>query len=447
MGLYFRKSKSIGPFRINFSKSGIGVSAGVKGARISKGPRGTTVYAGRDGVYYRKTIGKKKKGASKKRSNKGAVSLHSSYQNAASVSNNLLSTLNGNEKNQIRSHLTPEYSRTSYNADNSFAFYPGTDSLTANAIEDNLISSFHSLKTVRLVLVILAILCLVLACFTKLTFSVAGVLFVVLLMVRAILKVDLEYDLSEKEEIEWNNVLVELCKIKDSQKSGLIIADNNLYSKQDILQFSQLGILTAGKSNAYKIRCNVDAFQFVCDGASVYLLPNCIYLVCNKDIKLYSNEFIDIEKANIRVYEHGTGYASDAFDISISWLYETKDGSPDMRYKDNPMSATATYGLISLSTQNNMEVSIAISKKGVADSILNALVNYKDNCFLQHQVQRKDYPAEEIIESDGSKETAIQFNDGKVDNGTETAKLFSNNPLINDLKQNLNFEDGEESYE
>ena len=41
MGFNFRKSLSIGKlFRINFSKSGIGVSAGVKGARVSIGKKG-----------------------------------------------------------------------------------------------------------------------------------------------------------------------------------------------------------------------------------------------------------------------------------------------------------------------------------------------------------------------------------------------------------------------
>jgi hypothetical protein len=56
MGFYFRKSLKFGPFRVNFSKSGIGVSAGVKGARISKGPRGTFVHMGLNGIYYRKSI-------------------------------------------------------------------------------------------------------------------------------------------------------------------------------------------------------------------------------------------------------------------------------------------------------------------------------------------------------------------------------------------------------
>ena len=56
MSFFLRKSLRFGLFRFNLSKSGIGVSAGVKGLRIGKGPRGTYINAGRGGVYYRKTL-------------------------------------------------------------------------------------------------------------------------------------------------------------------------------------------------------------------------------------------------------------------------------------------------------------------------------------------------------------------------------------------------------
>jgi len=56
MGWSFRKSINIGPLRINLSKSGIGLSAGVKGARVSVGPKGTQLHLGKDGVYYQKTL-------------------------------------------------------------------------------------------------------------------------------------------------------------------------------------------------------------------------------------------------------------------------------------------------------------------------------------------------------------------------------------------------------
>lgn len=56
MGLYLRKSISIGPLRFNLSKSGVGVSAGVKGLRFGVGPRGNYVHMGRGGLYYRATL-------------------------------------------------------------------------------------------------------------------------------------------------------------------------------------------------------------------------------------------------------------------------------------------------------------------------------------------------------------------------------------------------------
>ncbi|HBB89518.1 MAG TPA: hypothetical protein DC047_18085 [Blastocatellia bacterium] len=56
MGFFLRKSIKFGPFRFNLSKSGIGVSGGIRGARISAGPRGTQLNVGRKGLYYRKQL-------------------------------------------------------------------------------------------------------------------------------------------------------------------------------------------------------------------------------------------------------------------------------------------------------------------------------------------------------------------------------------------------------
>jgi hypothetical protein len=57
MGYFFRRSAKLGPFRLNFSKSGVGASVGVTGARLTMTPRGTTyITVGRNGFYYRETI-------------------------------------------------------------------------------------------------------------------------------------------------------------------------------------------------------------------------------------------------------------------------------------------------------------------------------------------------------------------------------------------------------
>jgi len=55
MSFYLRKSFRIGPIRLNLSKSGVGVSAGVRGARVGVSGDGRAyVHGGRHGLYYRK---------------------------------------------------------------------------------------------------------------------------------------------------------------------------------------------------------------------------------------------------------------------------------------------------------------------------------------------------------------------------------------------------------
>lgn len=56
MGFYLRKSISVGPLRFNLSKSGVGVSTGIKRLRFGAGPRGNYVHMGRGGLYYRATL-------------------------------------------------------------------------------------------------------------------------------------------------------------------------------------------------------------------------------------------------------------------------------------------------------------------------------------------------------------------------------------------------------
>ncbi len=62
MGMSFRKSMKIGGMRVNLSKSGIGVSTGIKGLRVGVNAKGKSyVSAGTHGMYYRKTLGSSEK--------------------------------------------------------------------------------------------------------------------------------------------------------------------------------------------------------------------------------------------------------------------------------------------------------------------------------------------------------------------------------------------------
>jgi hypothetical protein len=60
MAFYIRKAFKAGPLRFNLSKGGIGVSAGVTGARIGLNRRGAYIHGGRHGLYFREQIKLKK---------------------------------------------------------------------------------------------------------------------------------------------------------------------------------------------------------------------------------------------------------------------------------------------------------------------------------------------------------------------------------------------------
>jgi hypothetical protein len=58
MGFYLRRSLKLGPLRVNLSKSGVGLSAGVKGARLGVDAKGRPYVAGgRGGLYFRQQLG------------------------------------------------------------------------------------------------------------------------------------------------------------------------------------------------------------------------------------------------------------------------------------------------------------------------------------------------------------------------------------------------------
>jgi len=74
MGFSFRKSVKLGGgLRLNFSRKGIGLSGGVKGARISVGPRGTNFYGGIGPLRYQTKLGGGRTIAAKSSAERGIV--------------------------------------------------------------------------------------------------------------------------------------------------------------------------------------------------------------------------------------------------------------------------------------------------------------------------------------------------------------------------------------
>lgn len=63
MPFYIRQSVSVGPFRFNLSKSGVGMSVGIRGMRVGTGPKGNYIHMGAGGIYYRAALRNRAHGA------------------------------------------------------------------------------------------------------------------------------------------------------------------------------------------------------------------------------------------------------------------------------------------------------------------------------------------------------------------------------------------------
>lgn len=78
MVFYLRKAFKTGPIRLNLSKGGLGLSAGITGARVGINTKGTYVHGGRHGLYYRKYMkqGKQPPALGKQPSARGGKAFH-----------------------------------------------------------------------------------------------------------------------------------------------------------------------------------------------------------------------------------------------------------------------------------------------------------------------------------------------------------------------------------
>lgn len=104
MAFYIRKAFKTGPLRLNLSKGGLGLSAGITGARIGINTRGTYVHAGRHGLYYRKYL-KQGDRSDRYSSSNDAAFRNRSQSGTINIFHDTGVTFN-NKKGVTESHLT-----------------------------------------------------------------------------------------------------------------------------------------------------------------------------------------------------------------------------------------------------------------------------------------------------------------------------------------------------
>ncbi|MBD5533764.1 MAG: DUF4236 domain-containing protein [Lachnospiraceae bacterium] len=340
MGLNFRKSSSVGPFRLNFSKSGIGVSTGVKGARVSMGPRGTYISIGRNGVYYRKKIGSsssKKSGSSR---NNRTVAPQSTYT----------------------------YQITDITTD-AIRIPISSGQMTESGLE--IIKNIKRAEALTwLWWVALFVLFYYISSWSILVMGIVWLVFYNFFIAT------IDYDIDDETKEKWNSVIDNLNVLKTSKKLWVIETsrfNSNIKINAGATRSIQRGVAKVRiiKPNHYtgvKVKTGERSFLISSNKCKILFLPSEVLIKKGSKIVAYAYGDISIICSTTNFIEDGF-ISRDAEIIRYTWQYVNKNGTADKRYKNNRQLPVCRYGLLHLKAGNELNVEIHVSNNRIIDGI------------------------------------------------------------------------------
>lgn len=401
MGLFLRKSKNFGPFRLNLSKSGLGLSTGIKGARISVGPSGTYISGGRNGLYYREKIGGKKKTITRS-------------------------------------------ARTNYRENNKKTDYQGYSSIE-NISND--INKTYKLYKLWLICFIASIVFAILFGKTKvLLLSLVLLIAFFVFKNRLIFKVD--YDLDQESNDMWQVCLKELKSIFSCKKSWIIYdAEYNYYKtnagtsrtvKRKVVTSAR--IIKTGRINKSRTKFNYDVFQIVANKASFIFTPSMVIIIKGSKINSYSyKDFYLYIGSCYFVEDSKHTVPRDAKIVSYSWQYVNRDGSRDLRYSNNKQRPNCEYGCLKMDLENGPSIQFEFSDCSKVESAKRNIYTYVEHV--------KYLPIIDHIEkSNIVLENSLKDEKKNIQLSEETKELLNkqSNPLIQDIYDNMDLGDKDE---
>ncbi|MDJ0836820.1 MAG: DUF4236 domain-containing protein [Acidobacteriota bacterium] len=350
MGLTFRKSIKVGPMRFNFSKSGVGVSAGFKGFRIGSGPRGNYVSVSALGVKFRQSLDSQHPGNRGSEPIEQPVRLEPTTTKEPSVEQmreiesgdvlemgdssaaDLLAELNGKRK---RIRIFP------------FVFWTGFLGLVC---------------LVSLGLTWQAISWLILSFFMgifmkfKDTLRKSTVIF---------------YELSPEAEVAYERLhqwFDEMCRragVWHISAEGDVLDAKYQAGADRVIERNQI---SPRKSRIKELKTNLDYPVIPVGRQMLALMPERILVFDNRGVGAVAYGDLHLEVSTIDFIE-GERLPWDAEVIGHTWKYVNKKGGPDRRFKDNYEIPIARYETIYFKSSSGLNEMIQISMPGVGEPL------------------------------------------------------------------------------
>ena len=336
MSFYIRKALSVGPFRFNLSKSGVGVSAGVTGFRLGSGPAGNYIHAGRHGLYYKKFFsGKKNSDGSKEEifinDDEGYTEIDS-----GSVSN----MVNSNSKGLL-DEINRKLKLTTY-----------TPLLTVLLIILNyflLTYTWIENQILRNILIGLDIL--VCGCMVWWVHNFD------LIRKTTVLFFELDSDSEANYQAFHDNFSDFMNMDRIWSIEGVTKDDSNWKINAGATNLLDRVVVAPGTGNPKYLTTNIQLPYLPAGKQTLYFLPTMI-LVYEKNMNRFKVGAVDYDEIKIKSdsteFIESDSVPKDANIVDTTWRYVNKGGGPDRRYSNNYEIPIAEYGIIHLTTDSGL---------------------------------------------------------------------------------------------
>lgn len=370
MGFYFRKSKNIGGLRFNFSKSGIGVSTGVKGVRVGTGPHGNYINIGANGIYYRKTWGNKRK---------------------------------NNDKFQRKQTVNKE---NNYKIENVEEIESGNVIDIVDSSSEELVNELNT-KLKKFSFKWLSLLFLVIPMNSDLN----SFLFIVSLLIFDIIdkkrkNTIIFYDIDENEENRIQQFYDSFRDILKSNKKWHIKSRINNYNIKQSYGGASTTVNQKNISIKYKtppyVKTNVKSICIPVGKQKLYFFPDRILIYEKKNIG-----GLDYCSLNIESYRDNFVWTSgikpfDSEVVRYTYAHVNTNGTPDRRFVNNPQIPVLNFTKIRFYSDNGLNEEIILSRPNAGDALKNELNKmrcsnnyYKDNTKTDIKVRDNNKKSKE----------------------------------------------------
>lgn len=372
--------------RINISKSGIGVSAGVKGARISIGPRGTYVHAGVNGFYYRQRVGGSNvhsynqcpsPSSQKFRSQYSQINLASdSYTIETADVSGLVETSSVELLNQINDAARQmRYAPFAVLATFVLSFVV----FIISPLIAEMISAISDIPIGEPLSPILSIISFALVAFVLLV----GCIFSWKIHRGDQLKrtTPLFYEL-EQDALNKFTAIQKACEaLSRSARVWRIQTEQPTWDKRRNAGASSLitrhSVCVSRVSPPF-IATNVDVWGMKLNDFMLFFMPDYIFVLQYGKYGTVSYDSLNISFSPTHFIENQT-VPPDAQVVNYTWQYVNKNGSPDRRFSNNRQMPIAQYGFIQFQSQAGMNIHLHASSLDAASYFANVFNRFSAN--------------------------------------------------------------------